>query len=151
MCFKWAITHITTAPYYPQGSLVERANRNLKSALKVFHHQSQNRWDEDLPFISAAFNTAVHESLKFTPGVLFLGREIKSPLISRWDLSSHDEAMKGMTSQSFWTQAYGNLKAARDKVARRQIASLTNIRKETRLCLRGTWWVRRRKMWLANC
>ena len=139
MCFKWAITHITTTPYYPQGSLVERANRNLKSALKVFHHQSQNRWDEDLPFISAAFNTAVHESLKFTPGVLFLGREIKSPLISRWDLSSHDEAMKGMTSQSFWTQAYGNLKAARDKVARRQIASLTNIRKETRLCLRGTW------------
>jgi hypothetical protein len=82
MCFKWAITHITTTPYYPQGSLVERANRNLKSALKVFHHQSQNRWDEDLPWISAAFNTAVHESSKFTPDILFLGREIKSPLIT---------------------------------------------------------------------
>ena len=111
MCFKWAITHITTTLYYPQGSLVERANRNLKSALKVFHHQSQNRWDEDLPWISAAFNTAVHESSKFTPDILFLGREIKSPLITRWDLSSHDEATKGMTSQSFWTQAYCNLKA----------------------------------------
>ena len=119
MCFKWAIEHITTTPYYPQGSLVERANRNLKSALKVFHHQSQERWDEDLPWISAAFNTAVHESSKFTPDVLFLGREIKSPLSTRWDLTSHDEATKEMTSQTFWTQAYNNLKAARDRVARR--------------------------------
>jgi hypothetical protein len=118
-CFKWAIEHITTTLYYPQDSLVERANRNLKSALKVFHHQSQERWDEDLPWISAAFNTAVHESSKFTPDVLFLGREIKSPLSTRWDLTSHDEATKKMARQTFWTQAYNNLKAARDRVARR--------------------------------
>ena len=45
MCFKWAATHITSTPGYPQGTLVERANRNLKSALKVFHHQSQNRME----------------------------------------------------------------------------------------------------------
>jgi len=41
MCFRWAVNHITTTPYYPQASLVERANRNLKSALKIFHHQSK--------------------------------------------------------------------------------------------------------------
>ena len=58
MCFKWTITHITTTPYYLQGSLVERATRNLKSALNVFHHQYQNNWDENLPLISVAFSTA---------------------------------------------------------------------------------------------
>jgi len=48
LCFRWGVSHITTTPYYPQGSLAERVNRNLKSALKIFHHQSQNTWDENL-------------------------------------------------------------------------------------------------------
>jgi len=60
LCFKWAVTHNTTTPYYPQGSLVERVNKNLKSALKVFHSHSQNKWDEDLPLLSVGFNTAIH-------------------------------------------------------------------------------------------
>ena len=88
MCFRWGVRHITTTSYYPQGSLAERVNRNLKSALKIFHHRSHNKWDEYLPWLGFAFNTATHESTKTTPDVLFLGREIQSPLLSRWDLSS---------------------------------------------------------------
>jgi len=60
--FRWGIEHLTTTPYYPQVSLAERVNRNLKSAFKIFHHESQNEWDEDLPWVSLAFNTAVHKS-----------------------------------------------------------------------------------------
>jgi transposase InsO family protein len=86
LCFRWGVKHITTTPYYPQDSLVERANRNLKAALKIFHHKSQNVWDEDLPWISAVFNTAKHESTNTTPDVLFLGRKIKSPLEAGWEL-----------------------------------------------------------------
>jgi hypothetical protein len=41
LCFRWGLTHITTTPYYPQASLAERVNRNLKAALKIFHHESQ--------------------------------------------------------------------------------------------------------------
>jgi len=123
LCFKWAVTHNTTTPYYPQGSLVERVNRNLKAALKVFHSESQNKWDEDLPLLSVGFNTAIHESSKFTPDVLFLGREIKSPLLTRWDLSFDEENMQPVTDQSFWAQAYSNLKAARARVARRYNAN----------------------------
>jgi transposase InsO family protein len=59
MCFRWGIKHITTTPYYPQGSLAERVNRNLKAAFKIFHHNSQDAWDEDLPWLSVAFNTAI--------------------------------------------------------------------------------------------
>jgi len=125
LCFKWAVEHITTTPYYPQSSLVERVNRNLKSALKIFHSESQNKWDEDLPLLSVGFNTAVHESSKFTPDVLFLGREINSPLSTRWDLSSHDQNTPGVKVQSFWAQAYTNLRAARARVARRYDANRT--------------------------
>ena len=82
LCFRWGVNHINTTRYYPQASLVERANRNLKSALKIFHHESQNCWDKDLPCLSVAFNTAMQESFKLTPDFLFLGREIRCPLTS---------------------------------------------------------------------
>jgi len=118
LCFRWGIEHLTTTPYYPQGSLAERVNRNLKSALKIFHHKSQNSWDEDLPWLSLAFNTAVHESMRRTPDVSFLGRELKCPLGVQWDLSPVSDGNNNSTNQ-FWTQAYRNLLAARKRVALR--------------------------------
>jgi len=81
LCFRWGVDHIYTTPYYPQASLAERVNRNLKSALKIFHHNSENIWDEDLPHLAFAFNTALHESTQSTSDLLFLGRKIRSPLI----------------------------------------------------------------------
>jgi hypothetical protein len=119
MCFRWGIKHITTTPYYPQGSLAERVNRNLKAALKIFHHSSQDAWDEDLPWLSVAFNTAIHESTDCTPDKLFLGREMKLPLDNRWDLSSLSKGQSDQDKQSFWTKAYEKLKKARCKVAER--------------------------------
>ena len=120
LCFRWGVKHINTTPYYPQGSQAERANRNLKSALKIFHHHSQDVWDEDLPWINFAFNTATHESTKITPDKLFLGREVRSPLEARWNLSSEDSGENNSAvGRAFWDQAYANLKAARDRVARR--------------------------------
>jgi hypothetical protein len=62
-------------------------NRNLKSALKIFHHNAQLSWDEDLPWLGIAFNSAVHESTKVTPDKLFLGREMGCPLGVQWDLT----------------------------------------------------------------
>jgi hypothetical protein len=74
LCFRWGITHITTTPYYPRASLAQRVYRNLKSALKILHHEHQAMWDEDLPWLRLAFNTAVYESTKCTLDKLFLGR-----------------------------------------------------------------------------
>jgi hypothetical protein len=119
MCFKWRVQHITTTPYYPQASLAERVNRNLKSALKIFHHQSQKNWDEDLPWLSTAFNTAVHESTRVTPDTLFLGREMKCPLEVRWDLSPVHSGQVKNTDAGFWGEVYGRLKQASGKVAQR--------------------------------
>ena len=116
LCFRWGVEHHTTTPYYPQASLAERVNRNLKVALKIFHHESQDRWDEDLAWLSLGFNTAVHESTKSTPDLLFLGREMYCPLKARWDLSPVYNN-SGHNATQFWTQAYRNLLEARRKVA----------------------------------
>jgi hypothetical protein len=80
LCFKWGVSHITTAPYYPQASLAERVNRKYKVASKIFHHGFQAKWNDDLPWLSVAFNTAVHESTNCTSDLLFLGRELMCPL-----------------------------------------------------------------------
>ena len=119
LCFRWGTDHITTTPYYPQASLAERVNRNLKSALKIFHHESKPSWDEDVPLLSMAFNTAVHESTQCSPDKLFLGREFKCPLIARWDLSPEKTCANERENQLFWAQAYRNLRRAKEKVARR--------------------------------
>jgi hypothetical protein len=113
MCFRWGIQHITTTPYYPQGSLAERVNRNLKAALKIFCHASHNAWDVDLPWLSLAFNTAVHKSTGFTPDKLI------SPLDVVWDLTNKEMGKSDGEYQVFWEQALQNMKSARKKVARR--------------------------------
>ena len=118
LCFRWRIAHITTTPYYPQASLAERVNCNLKSALKIFHHEAQEMWDRDLAWLSVAFNTATHESTKCTPDKLLLGREMRSPLDVRWDLSPENVVVSQDNNQ-FWTDAYRNLQLACKKVARR--------------------------------
>ena len=117
LCFRWGVKHITTTPYYPQASLVERANSNLKSALKIYHHQSQRTCDDDLPWLCAAFDTAKHESTNITPDLLFLGREIMSHFEVQWDLSLNDEGAGSPANWSFWARAYHNLKLASNKVA----------------------------------
>jgi len=81
LCFRWGITHTTTTTYYTQDSLAEQVNQNLKFALKIFRHESQATWDEDFPWLSLVLNMAIHDSIKCTPDKLFLGRELKYPLL----------------------------------------------------------------------
>jgi len=76
-------------------------------------------WDENLPWLGLAFNTAMHESTRCTPDVLFLGRELKCPLAVRWDLSPGIDVDNVCDTNQFWTRACGNLLAARKRVAQR--------------------------------
>lgn len=65
----------------------------------MFHHQSHTSWDKDLPWLSMAFNTAIHESTHFTPDKLFLGRDLRSPLHVAWDLNPEgrgDTSLSGL-------------------------------------------------------
>jgi len=105
------IKRINTTPYYPQGSLA--------GGLKIFHHQSQRKWDEDLHLLAFAFNTVCHESTKFCPARLFLGRELATPLESVWDLTEANISQDLKEGKNFWAEAIRNLRKARDQVALR--------------------------------
>jgi len=98
---------------------VERVNRNLKSALKVYHHESQNLWDDKLSWLGLTLNTASHKSTGTTPDILFLGREMQSPLNVRWDLSPKEYDSCEKANEPRWAEASLNLLAAKKKVARR--------------------------------
>jgi len=115
--FLVGVEYLTTTPYYPQASLAEKVNSNLKAVLKIFHHESQNMWDENLPWPGLAFNTTVKESTRYTSDVLFLGRELKCPLTARWDLSPGSDVDNVCHTNLFWPRACGNLLAARKIVA----------------------------------
>ena len=91
--------------------------------LRIFHNECQTRWDEDLPWLSMAFNTAMYESNKSTSDVFFPGRELMCPLSVRWDLSPVSEDALREAGQSFWSRACANLMQARNNEAKRYNAS----------------------------
>lgn len=60
------IRHIFTPPYTPQCNPVERTNRTVKTMISQYVDRRHRVWDEYLPEIQFAVNTAVHDATGFT-------------------------------------------------------------------------------------
>jgi transposase InsO family protein len=86
MCFARGLRHVTTMPCYPQPSHAERFNRNLRTALIVYHHLDHSRWDEKLNWLHFAFNTARHEAHRDCPFRLMMSFASNSPLSNLWSI-----------------------------------------------------------------
>lgn len=115
LCMNYGITQITTTPYHPQSNQVERVNRNLKTALRIFHHQNQTEWDTLLHFFQISFNSAIHESTKQSPASLFLGYNLAHPLELAWNLDQLlPERHQPQDLQQRWADAVHNLNRARE-------------------------------------
>ncbi|KAJ8868595.1 hypothetical protein PR048_030133 [Dryococelus australis] len=82
MCFEWGIKHTNTSPHYPCPNIVERVKKNVKTTLRIFHSNDHCSWDINLPDLSLAFNSVTHSATSFTPSIVFLGRELPSPLLN---------------------------------------------------------------------
>ncbi|UYV68861.1 hypothetical protein LAZ67_6001298, partial [Cordylochernes scorpioides] len=75
------ITHRTTTAYHPQtNGLTERLNKTIANMLSMYVDVNQKDWDEILPFVTFAYNTAKQESTGFSPFYLVHGREAETPL-----------------------------------------------------------------------
>lgn len=119
-CFGLGIRNITTTPYYPKPSFAERINRNLKSALIIYHSESQRRWDRSLGWLSLAFNTAYHEAHRTTPAKLMLSYEINSPLSNLWSLNDLlPERVDPEVMRERWEAARKNILLAHRRQAER--------------------------------
>lgn len=78
-CAKMSI-QLNHSPYYfPASNMCERYNRNIKTALAIFAKENHRNWDQHLPFIQFALNSAMSETTGYSPNKLMFGREIEQP------------------------------------------------------------------------
>lgn len=80
------IQHVVSSAYHPesQGAL-ERWHQTLKSMLRKYCLQTENDWDEGIPFLLFAAREANQESLGFSPAELVFGHTPRGPLKSLKD------------------------------------------------------------------
>lgn len=67
--------------YHPQtNGLTERVNRTLVNMLAMFVDSKHKNWDAILPFMTYAYNTALHETTGFSPFYLLYIRPPRTTL-----------------------------------------------------------------------
>lgn len=73
------VQKLWTSPYRPQtdGS-VERFNRTLLAMLSHYTNEQQDNWDENLHFLSVAYNSTYNYTIDSTPYYVFFGRPVPS-------------------------------------------------------------------------
>ncbi|UYV68065.1 hypothetical protein LAZ67_5002947, partial [Cordylochernes scorpioides] len=98
------ISHLKTTAYHPQiNGLTERLNKTLTDMLSMYVDVEQKNWDEVLPFVTFAYNTAKQETTGFSPFFLVYGREAETTLDSL--LPYHDNDNVGDYVQHLITTA----------------------------------------------
>ena len=81
---------LTTAYRASANGRLERVHRTLNNLLcKEICDTKQIDWQDKLPMIVAAYNSCLHESVRFTPHFRMYGREYVTPLDLTLDLPSN--------------------------------------------------------------
>ena len=80
VCRLFEIEKLRTTPYKPSTNQVERFHKTMNSILAKTVDEHQRDWDEQLPFVMAAYRATRHEGTNYSPNLLVLGREVRVPL-----------------------------------------------------------------------
>lgn len=97
-----------------------RVNKNLKVALRVYHNQNQQTWDQNTHWFQLAFNTAFHQSVSTTSASLFFGCELQTPLDLQWNLTElTSNNANSPDVHNRWASILESLRRAREKRAER--------------------------------
>jgi len=76
---KFRIKQIRTTAFHPQGNgSVERTHHVITEYLKQYTDRG-NGWDEYIDLAMLSYNTSRHESTKFTPCELVMGKPARTP------------------------------------------------------------------------
>lgn len=74
-------SHRKSTAYHPQtNGLTERLNKTLADMLSMYVDVEHKCWDEILPYVTFAYNTARQETTRMTPFALLYGREAETML-----------------------------------------------------------------------
>lgn len=81
LCDKFQTKHRLTSSYRPQtNGMIERFNRTIGECIAKLLSDKEKEWDEYIDAVLLAYRTMKHESTKFTPAQLYLGRQMKLPV-----------------------------------------------------------------------
>nr|XP_045586133.1 uncharacterized protein LOC123747969 [Procambarus clarkii]XP_045594271.1 uncharacterized protein LOC123755556 [Procambarus clarkii]XP_045608223.1 uncharacterized protein LOC123764417 [Procambarus clarkii] len=109
--------------------MVERTNRTVKDMLAILAENDPATWDEQLPFVQFALNTAVHQSINTQPLLLFTGHSCNfaSGLLNRHTISYGEDYPSEILTKmkNAWRIAAEASKKARTRSA--HIATLSAI------------------------
>ena len=79
ICNVYDIKKTKTTAYHPQGDgQVERYNKTMMTIVNALVQHMPEKWDEALPFATAAYNGTVHETTGFTPNYMWYMRECRT-------------------------------------------------------------------------
>jgi len=109
MCHLLEVEHRMSTPFHPQGnSKCERMVKVVGNLISSYCHDYKE-WDANLPLLTLAYRSTVHEVTGFTPSYIMMGREVLMPLDimigvedqGRKHLPVYVEELKGRLHQCF--------------------------------------------------
>jgi hypothetical protein len=104
--------HSPTTPYHPQtDGQVERMIGTLKRTLAKIA-ETENDWDEQIPYALYAYRTAIHETTRETPFFLVYGRDPTGP--SETAIREWSEEKKGV--KEYAAEVVERMERARKRV-----------------------------------
>ena len=72
--------NLSTADHPETDGLTKRVNQVLKDMLRAYVSKKQTNWEDYLPILEFAYNSAKHVSTKFSPFMLMYGFQSRSPV-----------------------------------------------------------------------
>ncbi|OBZ80935.1 Transposon Ty3-I Gag-Pol polyprotein, partial [Choanephora cucurbitarum] len=87
VCCRLGIQRSLTSVEHPQSNgLVERLNGTIKTSLAICTEGNPFDWDDQLPFVTFAYNTAKQSSTGFSPFEVLFGRKARLPVLPNLEL-----------------------------------------------------------------
>ncbi|RWS03567.1 gag-pol fusion protein-like protein [Dinothrombium tinctorium] len=122
LCTALKIHKLSTTPYKPStNGQVERANATIVEMLAKFTNENQSDWDQLLPFLQFAYNTATQETTKFSPFFINMGREAIYPI------ETSIPARENMDTTVQYVQRVQNLLNGADQLVKEHIKKRQEI------------------------
>ena len=81
LCRLLEIRKVRTSVANPKcNGQTERFNRTLLAMIKAYSRGQQDQWDKNLGCLASAYRMTPHASTSYSPNLLMLGREVRTPI-----------------------------------------------------------------------
>ncbi|CAF1557917.1 unnamed protein product [Didymodactylos carnosus] len=126
------VTHLYSTPYHPQtNGQIERYNSTMDAKIAALSNEQKTDWDDQLPFVTFNYNTALHATTKQIPFEMMYGRspilpfDHQDPTVSLTQDPEHCNKLNKYLS-SLTEQAKQNISKSQQQYKQRYDANRSN-------------------------